>query len=192
MYRMGGGPVHQAFNEDFFLWLRCQIICIDDYAYAGVDFRGDPDMPLPEGAQFGDIGKTFTFLIFKLLNFYGFLKKLYDFFDMTSVLTKQCFHANVGKECPTGFPGTRRRAREVAPIDPSLVLHRVRRNLSELTLDVPAWEIEDIPEGIQRLVVGVPRPWIRLLSLPLPLCTMWRLGLHHLRMISLLGIYDSA
>ena len=58
MYRVGGGTVNQAFNEDFFLWLRCQIICIDDYAYAGVDFRGDPDMPMPEGAQFGDIGKT--------------------------------------------------------------------------------------------------------------------------------------
>ena len=30
---------------------------IEDYAYAGIDFRGYPDLPLPLGAQWGDIGK---------------------------------------------------------------------------------------------------------------------------------------
>ena len=52
---MGGGPVLRAFDEDFFLWFEQQIIMIDDYAYARVDFRDDLNMPLLEGAQFGDI-----------------------------------------------------------------------------------------------------------------------------------------
>ena len=30
---------------------------IEDYAYVGIDFRGDPDLPLPPGAQWGDMGK---------------------------------------------------------------------------------------------------------------------------------------
>jgi hypothetical protein len=36
-----------------------QVIALDDYPYAGIDFRGDPDMPLPPGAAYGDIGKSF-------------------------------------------------------------------------------------------------------------------------------------
>jgi hypothetical protein len=30
---------------------------VDDYAYARLDFRGDPDLVLPEGAQWGKLGK---------------------------------------------------------------------------------------------------------------------------------------
>ena len=30
---------------------------IEDYAYAGTDFTGDPDLPLPPGGQLGNIGK---------------------------------------------------------------------------------------------------------------------------------------
>ena len=30
---------------------------VEDYAYAGTDFRGDPDLPLPPGGQWGDMGK---------------------------------------------------------------------------------------------------------------------------------------
>ena len=30
---------------------------VEDYAYAGTDFTGDPDLPLPLGGQWGDIGK---------------------------------------------------------------------------------------------------------------------------------------
>ena len=29
----------------------------EDYAYSGIDFTGDPDLPLPPGGQWGDIGK---------------------------------------------------------------------------------------------------------------------------------------
>ena len=47
------------FSTTFFSWFWRQIVTIDDYAYAGVDFRGDPDLVLPEGAQSGAIGKFF-------------------------------------------------------------------------------------------------------------------------------------
>ena len=30
-----------------------------EYPYAGMDFRGDPDLVLPDGEQWGAIGKIF-------------------------------------------------------------------------------------------------------------------------------------
>ena len=30
---------------------------VEDYDYACTDFTGDPDLPLPPGGQWGDIGK---------------------------------------------------------------------------------------------------------------------------------------
>ena len=49
---------------------------IKDYDYAGTDFQGDPDLPLPADAQWGDIGKKnaqdvdYFFCIFMFYNFY--------------------------------------------------------------------------------------------------------------------------
>ena len=45
------------FNDPFFRWLRDQILMVEDYAYVGMDFTKDPDLPLPPGGQWGDIGK---------------------------------------------------------------------------------------------------------------------------------------
>ena len=49
---------------------------IEDYAYAGKDFRGDPDLPLPPGAQWGDIGKKqnpkMVIMLFLFFIFYVF------------------------------------------------------------------------------------------------------------------------
>jgi hypothetical protein len=44
----------------FFDWLQGQVLMIEDYAYASLDFRGDPDLSLPKDAQWGDIGKKYT------------------------------------------------------------------------------------------------------------------------------------
>jgi hypothetical protein len=33
------------------------MLMVDNYAYAELDFRGDPDLALLEGSQWGDIGK---------------------------------------------------------------------------------------------------------------------------------------
>jgi hypothetical protein len=57
------GPIIK-YDDTFFDWLRPQMLMVDDYAYAGLDFRGDPDLVLPEGAQWGELGKKYTFFPF--------------------------------------------------------------------------------------------------------------------------------
>jgi hypothetical protein len=53
-----------SYNDDFFFCWRRKIIALDDYPYAGIDFKGDPDMPLPPGAAYGDIGNKFLNISF--------------------------------------------------------------------------------------------------------------------------------
>ena len=56
MHRLGGGRVSNPYPADLFSWWRRQVVSINDYPYAGIDFRGDPDMPLPPGSAYDDIG----------------------------------------------------------------------------------------------------------------------------------------
>ena len=37
------------FKPEYFQWLENQVFSIQDFRYAGIDFRGDPDMALPPG-----------------------------------------------------------------------------------------------------------------------------------------------
>jgi hypothetical protein len=47
------------------------MLMVDEYGYAGLDFRGDPDLVLPEDAQWGELGKyTHFFFLNVFLNFY--------------------------------------------------------------------------------------------------------------------------
>jgi hypothetical protein len=65
MARHVAGPIIK-YDDTFFDWLRPQMLMVDDYAYAGLDFRGDPDLVLPEDAQWGELGKKYTiFFLFK-------------------------------------------------------------------------------------------------------------------------------
>ena len=76
MHRLGGGRVSNPYPADFFPWWQRQIISIDDYPYAGLDFWGDPNMPLPPGAAYGDISnesQTLFLNFFELLIFLCFL-----------------------------------------------------------------------------------------------------------------------
>ena len=57
MAHTGGGRANMKFEASFFYWLRDQILMIEDYAYEGAEFKDNPDLPLPPGAQWGDIGK---------------------------------------------------------------------------------------------------------------------------------------
>lgn len=41
MAHHGGGEM-MSFNITFFMWLLQQIIMIEDYPYAGTNFKGDP------------------------------------------------------------------------------------------------------------------------------------------------------
>jgi hypothetical protein len=67
----GGGPII-SYDRKFFKWVKTQLIMIEDYTYAGVDFQEDPDLVLPEGYQWSDAGKkkifsfSFYFIFFFL------------------------------------------------------------------------------------------------------------------------------
>ena len=56
MHRLHGGSFSNPYLADFFPWWQQQILAINDYPYAGIYFRGDPNMPLPPGSAYGDIG----------------------------------------------------------------------------------------------------------------------------------------
>ena len=49
MARTGAARGRVKFGDPFFRWLQDQILIVEDYAYAGTDFTGDPDLPLPPG-----------------------------------------------------------------------------------------------------------------------------------------------
>jgi len=68
------GPIIK-YNDAFFDWLRPQILMIDDYAYADLDFRGDPNLALPEGFHWGYLGKKdilFFIMFLWFLRYYIF------------------------------------------------------------------------------------------------------------------------
>lgn len=67
MARHGGGHVY-TYPTMFFQWVKRQIVCIDDYSYAGSDFWNDLNMILPPGGQWDiDLGKKTFFLCFVIL-----------------------------------------------------------------------------------------------------------------------------
>ena len=50
--------------------LENQVFSIQDFPYAGIDFRGDPDMALPPGEQWDESGKIlFNFSYFNFFIF---------------------------------------------------------------------------------------------------------------------------
>ena len=77
--RIGIGRGRVKFDDAFFRWLWDQMLMVEDYAYAGTDFTGDPDLPLPHGGQWGDIGKKQETLtmenVFMFFMFYIFYDK---------------------------------------------------------------------------------------------------------------------
>jgi hypothetical protein len=59
--RQGGGRTIEAFDDKFFDWWSRQILVIEDYPYAGIDFSRDPDMGVPPGVVRGELGMLFFF-----------------------------------------------------------------------------------------------------------------------------------
>ena len=64
------------FTPEYFRWLENQVFSIQDFPYAGVDFRGDPDMVLPPGEQWDDTGNFIFHKFFKLSIFLFVLYRL--------------------------------------------------------------------------------------------------------------------
>ncbi len=52
-----GGRDIFAYNDGFFTWWEMQVPVIEDFPYAGMDFRNDDSLALPEGAQWDTSGK---------------------------------------------------------------------------------------------------------------------------------------
>ena len=66
------GAAVVRFSDSYFHWLEDQVFSIQDFPYAEVDFRGDPDMVLPQGEQWDDRGTLF-FTSFQIMYFFCFL-----------------------------------------------------------------------------------------------------------------------
>jgi hypothetical protein len=72
----------QRYDEDFFNWWAQITFCVNEYCYAGMDFHGDPDLPLPADTQWGDIGmNSFCFLWY-----FFYFSHIYHVFGCASVL----------------------------------------------------------------------------------------------------------
>jgi hypothetical protein len=56
MTHHGGGPI-VCYDDNFFKWMKKQLIMVEEYAYEGMDFQGDIDMILPTRYQWTDAGK---------------------------------------------------------------------------------------------------------------------------------------
>ena len=71
MWFLGGGCVAKLYPTDFFHWLCRKIMAIDDFPYVGIDFHGDPNIPMPKGVAYEDIDKNLEFILF--LNYLFFV-----------------------------------------------------------------------------------------------------------------------
>ena len=75
--------------------------CIDEYCYAGMDFRGNPGLPLPTDSLWGDIGM----ISFFFLSFCFCFLHIYNVFGCASMIN-MCvsFGSDVGPVCLEGQP----------------------------------------------------------------------------------------
>ena len=59
-----------SWRPEFFIWLHRQLIVVEDWPYAGTDFTGDPDLPLPEGEEWDEeLGMIYLFFFYVLCIF---------------------------------------------------------------------------------------------------------------------------
>lgn len=144
----GEGPMI-LYTPDFFGWMECQIIMIEDFLYAGMYYTDDPYMPLPVGMKWGDLGKKFTFWLFCVFNF------------LDPKLTIQNDHADVALVRLERLHKFDRRGEQ--PTNPAVqipdvaeALTELKHNLEKLTLDIPYVGIDDPPLYYQRHAMGVP------------------------------------
>lgn len=68
MARHVTGPIIK-YNDVLFNWLRPHMLMVYDYAYVGLEFRGDPDSVLLKGSQWGNIGKNHILFLYCFPNF---------------------------------------------------------------------------------------------------------------------------
>ena len=52
----GGGSVQSVYDDDFYFWWEQQVPALEQFPYAGIDFRGDTNLVLPPGGAWGESG----------------------------------------------------------------------------------------------------------------------------------------
>ena len=67
--------MQSVYDDDFYIWWERQLPVLEQFPYAGMDFRGDPDLVLPPGGAWGELGKQFfnkfkIFINFKMIDIY--------------------------------------------------------------------------------------------------------------------------
>ena len=67
------GQSQISFSDTFFRWFDRQEMVYSEYPYASMDFRGDRDLVLPDGEQWGAIGKIFDHIPVYCFSFIMFL-----------------------------------------------------------------------------------------------------------------------
>jgi hypothetical protein len=83
-----GGRDVFAYNDGFFAWWEMQVPVIEDFPYAGMDFRNDVSLALPEGAQWDASGilspilNLFVTILKCFSNVFGIHGDLIEFFFM--------------------------------------------------------------------------------------------------------------
>ena len=125
------------FKPEYFQWLQNQDFSIQDFPYAGVDFRGDPNMALPPREQWDDSGK----IIFNI-----FLIKIFCFcFYLVPKLIVKVSNADVGPQRPAALrPYERKQPAAVAPApqdESTETLAELESHLERLTRDIPETNI---------------------------------------------------
>jgi hypothetical protein len=68
--------VPTPYNNEFLFWWSQQVMALEDYPYAGIEFKGDLDMPLPPGSSYGDIGMP-IFLNISFFLYFCIVKQKY-------------------------------------------------------------------------------------------------------------------
>ena len=58
LHQGGGDIVHNVYDDDFYIWWEWQLPAVEQFPYAGMDFWGDPDLVLPLGGAWGELGKS--------------------------------------------------------------------------------------------------------------------------------------
>ena len=65
----GGGSVQSVYDDDLYFWWERQLPALEQFPYAGMDFRGDVELVLPPGGAWEELG---NFLFSNLQIFMNF------------------------------------------------------------------------------------------------------------------------
>ena len=141
--------MQSVYDDDFYFWWERQLLALEQFPYAGMDFCGDNDLILPPRGAWGELG-NFYFQNFKI--FISF--KYRDIYICIRVrILLKCQNPDIGPVLPEGNP-----CMYVRPIlgEDQGLIRVLEGKLARLTQRVPSLRIEHIPADMQEFVVGVP------------------------------------